>query len=110
MSVADDVNEIFKKLPNAFLPEKAGDIDVAIQISLSGDGASDWIINIADGTVVVEQGQAADPSMTLHMDAADYVALSRGEANPMSLFSAGKIRLEGDMGLAMKFQQMFSRG
>jgi len=110
MSVADDVNEIFEKLPKAFLPDKAGSTEATIQISLSGEGASDWIINIAKGTIAVEKGLAADPAMTLHMDATDYVALSRGEVDPISLFGGGKIRLEGDMGLAMKFQQMFSRG
>jgi putative sterol carrier protein len=37
------------------------------------------------------------------------VALSRGEINPMNLFIAGKITLQGDMTLAMKFQEMFDR-
>jgi putative sterol carrier protein len=48
--------------------------------------------------------------MTLQMEASDYVALAQGRANPMELFAAGKVKLQGDMGLALKFQQMFSRG
>jgi putative sterol carrier protein len=44
------------------------------------------------------------------MEARDYVALTRGEANPMNLFMSGKIKLQGDMTLAMKFQEMFDMG
>ena len=110
MSAVDEVRQLFEKLPKAFLPEKAGDLQATIQIKLSGEGASDWAIKIAEGTIAVNEGEADSPEMTLYMDAADYIALIRGEANPMSLFAAGRVRLEGDMGLALKFQQMFSRG
>ena len=41
------------------------------------------------------------------MAASDYVALSLGEANAMGLFMAGKIKVKGDVMLAMKFQEMF---
>jgi putative sterol carrier protein len=44
------------------------------------------------------------------MEASDYVALVNGEANPMNLFMAGKIKVEGDITLAMKFQEMFDQG
>jgi putative sterol carrier protein len=43
------------------------------------------------------------------MDTVDYVALSKGEVNPMNLFLGGKIKLQGNMTLAMKFQEMFDR-
>ena len=43
------------------------------------------------------------------MEASDYVALSLGEANPMGLFMAGKIEVQGDVMLAMKFQELFDR-
>jgi putative sterol carrier protein len=46
--------------------------------------------------------------MTLQMAASDYVALTRGEINPMALFATGKVKLLGDMGLALKFQQLFN--
>ena len=44
------------------------------------------------------------------MEASDYVALVNGEANAMNLFMAGKVKVEGDVTLAMKFQEMFERG
>jgi putative sterol carrier protein len=108
MSVDDDVRKIFKHLPDVFVPEKANGIKAVIQIELSGEGASNWIINIADHKIDVTEGVVNSPSMTLQMAASDYVALTRGEINPMALFATGKVRLQGDMGLALKFQQLFN--
>jgi len=110
MSISDDLNEIFSKMPEAFAPEKAEGVKAVIQLDLSGDGGGSWQIKIADGQIAAQEGQADSPDLTLGMEADDYVALTRGEANPMGLFMAGKIKLAGDMGLAMKFQEMFNMG
>ena len=109
MSITNEVREVFRKLPTVFVSEKADDLDAAIQIELSGEGASLWAIKIADGNISVAEGRVDTPNMTLQMEANDYLALTRGEANPMNLFATGKIRFQGDLGLAMRFQQMFRR-
>ncbi|MCL4297902.1 MAG: SCP2 sterol-binding domain-containing protein [Anaerolineae bacterium] len=109
MSVADDVNEIFEKMPQAFLPEKAANLNATIQLELTGEGGGDWVLKIASGTIAVTPGRTSTPNLTLTMAATDYIALSRGEANPVNLFMAGKIKLQGDMTLAMKFPDMFDR-
>ena len=109
MSVADDVREILNRMPEAFVSENATGLDATIQLDLTGDGESQWTIKIANSTIDVNQGQAVLPNLTLSMKASDYVALSLGEANPMGLFMAGKIKVQGDVMLAMKFQELFDR-
>jgi putative sterol carrier protein len=109
MSIADDLKEIFEKMPEAFLSEKATNVNASIQLELTGEGGGDWVIKIANGALTVNEGRTETPNLTLTMDANDYVALSRGEANPMNLFMAGKVKLQGDMTLAMKFPDMFDR-
>jgi putative sterol carrier protein len=81
----------------------------AIQIELTGEGGGSWALYIADNRISVKEDKAISPDLTLNMNAGDYVALSRGEANPMALFQAGKIKLQGNMTLALKFQEMFNR-
>ena len=109
MSVADDINEIFEKMPQAFLPEKAANLNAIIQVELTGEDAGDWVLKIANGAITVNPGRDPAPNLTLTIAASDYIALSHGEANPMNLFMAGKIKLQGDMTLAMKFPDMFDR-
>ncbi len=109
MSIADDLKEIFEKMPVAFLPHKAANVNATIQLELTGEDASDWVLKIANGAITILEGRVDAPNLTLTMDASDYVVLSRGEVNPINLFMAGKIQLQGDMTLAMKFQEMFDR-
>ena len=109
MNTADTIREIFYRLPEVFVPEKAGNLKAKVQIELSGEGASSWVINIADGQIVAEEGNVSNPDMTLQMEGQDYIALTKGNADPVALFAQGKIKMQGDMGLAMKFPQMFSR-
>ncbi len=107
MSTADDIQEIFEKMPEAFRPEIAGTLKATIQLNLSGKGGGPWAIKIAGGEISVAEEHANSPDLTLAMAASDYVDISHGQVNPMNLFMAGKIKLEGDMGLALKFQDLF---
>lgn len=109
MSITDDIKEIFEKMPEAFMPEQAAGLTKTIVIDLSGEGGGQWTLRIADGKISVEEKEAGSPDLTLGMPASDYVALVNGQANPINLFMAGKIRVEGDVTLAMKFQEMFAR-
>lgn len=109
MSVAQDIQEIIAKMPAAFVPEQAGDLNATIQLDLTGDGGGQWAIKIANGQIAIDERLADSPKLTLTMAASDYVALTLDEADPMSLFMAGKIKVQGDVTLALKFQQMFDR-
>ncbi len=108
MSIADDLKEIFEKMPDAFIPENAADVNAVIQLDLAGNEGGTWHIKITNGQLSTGEGTVPSPDLTLGMDATDYIALTKGEANAMNLFMGGKIKLEGDMGLAMKFQEMFN--
>jgi putative sterol carrier protein len=107
MTVANDVQKIFEKLPKVLVPEKAAGMNSTIQLNLSGEGGGNWQIKIADSQLKVEPGEAATPDLTLGMAASDYVALTKGQVNPMGLFMAGKIQVAGNMSLAMQFQDLF---
>ena len=109
MSLPNDVREIMSRMPEAFVSENAAGLDATIQLDLTGEGGSQWVMKIAGGTISIDEGQATSPNLTLSMAAVDYVALSLGEANPMGLFMAGKIKVQGDVMLAMKFQELFDR-
>jgi len=45
--------------------------------------------------------------MTLTADSTDYVKIFTGELDGMSAFMQGKIKLAGDLNLAMKLMGMF---
>jgi putative sterol carrier protein len=67
----------------------------------------DWFITIADGKCEVRQGTAETPKLTLSADAGDYLNIITGKTNAMSAFAEGKVKLKGDLGLAMKLMNFF---
>lgn len=109
MTVADQVKEIFEKMPVAFRPEKAGNMQGVIQLELTGEGGGNWIIRVYDGQIAIEEGRVPAADLTLGMAASDYVAITRGELNPVNAFVAKKINVQGNMTMAIKFPEMFDR-
>jgi putative sterol carrier protein len=103
------IEQLMQQMPEAFLPDKAKDVKAVIQMNLTGEGGGAWSVSIADGKCEVSQGQAAAPTATISATAADYLAVARGEMNPMSAFMSGKIKAAGNMGMLMNFMNWFAR-
>ena len=101
------VSELMEKMPGAFIPEKAQGLDAIIQFKFTGAEAGEWVAAIKDGKVDVSRGTHPTPKMTLTADSADYVKIFTGELDGMQAFMQGKIKLAGDLNLAMKLMQMF---
>jgi putative sterol carrier protein len=104
------VPELMNRMPRAFMPEKAGDLDAVIQYHLTGEEAGDWIITIQDGQCTVAEGIAENPNMTLTADSQDYKDVIVGKVNGMTAFMTGKLKLAGDLNLAMKLPDYFKMG
>ena len=102
--------EIFAGMPQAFQADKAGDLRATFQFNLSGEGGGNWAVKVADGACTVVQGQADKPNVTIGMLAGDYVRMTAGELQPVVAFMQGKIKLQGDMNLAMRLQELFGIG
>ena len=101
------VAELMEKMPGAFIPEKAQGVDAAIQFKFTGAEPGEWNTTIKDGKVDVARGTHSSPNMTLTADSADYIKIITGELDGMQAFMQGKIKLAGDLNLAMKLMQMF---
>jgi putative sterol carrier protein len=102
------VSEIFTNMPSRFRADKAGGTNAVIQYDISGEGGGTWHAVIKDGACTVNQGPATNPSLTLQVAAQDWVDVTTGKQNPQMLFMSGKLKLKGDMGLAMKLGSMFT--
>lgn len=101
------MKEMVKNHEKAFKPEAAEGVDAVIQYKFSGEEAGDYIITIQDGTCTTAEGEAENPAMTLSADAQDYKDVLLGKANGMQYFMQGKLKLSGDLNLAMKLTSFF---
>lgn len=102
------IAELMEKMPGAFLPEKATGLDAVIHFKFTGAEPGEWNAAIKDGKCQVAQGiPARQPNMTLSADSSDYIKIFTGELDGMQAFMQGKLKLAGDLNLAMKLMQMF---
>jgi len=107
--VAAAVREIFSLMPAQLNADTAKGMNSVIQFNLTGDGGGEWNVAIADGNCQVGEGTHASPNMTMTMTAGDYVDMITGKLNGQMAFMSGKLKIAGDMGLAMKMQSLFTR-
>jgi putative sterol carrier protein len=101
------VQETFDAMPGRFRADKASGTNATIQYDISGDGGGTWNAVIKDGTCAVTPGAAASPNLTLQIAAQDWLDMLSGKQSGQMLFMSGKLKVKGDMGLAMKLGSMF---
>ena len=64
-----------------------------------------YIDGSGESNIVSESNEEA--SCTVTMSKVDFGQLMKGELNPMTAVMTGKIRIDGDMSVAMKLQSLF---
>jgi putative sterol carrier protein len=102
------VKESFEAMPTKFRADKAAGTNATIQYDISGEGGGTWHAVIKDGTCTVRDGAGTNPNLTLQIAAQDWLDMVSGKQAGQMLFMSGKLKVKGDMGLAMKLGSMFS--
>ncbi len=82
----------------------ASAVDAVYKFVLDGEGGGSWIVSLK-GTPTITAGDG-EAECTIKMAASDYVDMIEGRVQGQDLFFAGRLQIEGDMGLAMKLQAL----
>jgi predicted lipid carrier protein YhbT len=70
--------------------------------------ATQYHFHIANESIEVQMGTHASPNITLTMKESDYLDMINGKLNGQMAFMSGKLKIAGDMGLALRLQNLFS--
>ena len=82
--------------------KKTADINATIQFVLTGDGGGDYYIEFSGGEIKTGKGKADSPRLTITQSVNDWREINAGKLNPQMAFMSGKLKVSGDMSLAMK--------
>jgi putative sterol carrier protein len=102
------VSEVFQEIPNRFDAGAWGSQNAVLQFNITGEDGGSWTATIKDGKIAVEEGSATGADMTVTTTSQDMLGMVSGDLNPVSAFMQGKVRIDGDMSLAMKLQGLLS--
>ena len=103
------VRSIFERMPETYLRDKAAGLSAVIQFDITGSGGGQWYAAIANGELSVVEGFHESPQLTLTATAQDYIDISTGKLNGQLAFMTGKLTATGNLGLAIKMNNIFTR-
>ena len=106
MAEQHDLAQIFNQMAAQFDPSKAEGVNATFQFDLSGDNGGQYWVRLSNGSAESGVGQVDGANTIVKASADDFTAVVKGDMNPMQAFMSGKIKVQGDMGLAMKLQSL----
>ena len=68
------------------------------------DPASSWTIDIKNDKGGVHEGSVGKIDCTLRIKEEDFLSMTRGEADPMKLFTTGKLKISGNVMASQKLE------
>ena len=81
-------------------PDKVKSTNATYKFNITGANAGVWRVILGENAKVEEGEGAAQCTITVADE--DFVNIVGGKLNPQMAFMSGKLKVAGDMGLAMK--------
>ena len=104
------IDALVAHMASSLRPDVAGDLDATIQVKLwdrPGGGYDHRELVIRDGRCEVSPTPGEDADLTLKVRPGDLRRIVTGEAGPKRLAFGGKLRVIGDVRLAMRLTDLF---
>ncbi len=108
--MAGEVAAFFSELESKVDSSKIAGMNAIYQFDISGDNGGQWNVVIADGNATVSEGTHETPNITISASDENWMKIVAGELNGQTAFLTGKLKVKGDMSLAMKLQSVFAVG
>ena len=108
LTVSSDVlKEFFEALPGKLDAEGAEGLTAVYQFDLSGPLGGQYHVVVRDKTCRVQEGVHPEPDVTLSMSGEDCLGVLNGRLDGVSVVASGRVRISGDIGLAMQLKALF---
>ncbi len=104
MTTKEIFNEMQKRMDAN--PAKLGGIKAVFQFDISGADPGVYSVAIADAKAVVSEGALSPPDIVITLASNDFADMVEGRLDSVTAFMGGKLKVKGDMMLAMQLQSL----
>jgi len=102
--MTSSAREFFEGIESRVDPAQVAAASASYRFDVGGAGS--WHVAVGDGKVVVEESDAEADCVILASEET-LMKIVRGEANPMTAYLTGKLKIKGDTELALKLKDLF---
>jgi putative sterol carrier protein len=99
----ESAQQFFDELAANADASRVSDLTASYRFDIEGAGS--WRVNVQAGAVTVEQSQEPADCM-IATDEQTFLGVVQNQLSPIGAFMTGKIRVEGDMGLALRLREL----
>ncbi|XP_012677121.1 sterol carrier protein 2b isoform X1 [Clupea harengus] len=104
-AVFQEINKKLQEDGEQFVKKIGGIFAFKVKDGPDGKEAT-WIVDVKNGNGCVHNDTAKKADCTIAMSDTDLLALMTGKMNPQTAFFQGKLKITGNMGMAMKLQTL----
>jgi putative sterol carrier protein len=101
------VEGFFDELPRRLRPEVAAGIECTLQWHLTDLDPGVWAIEVKNDQACLIPGGVAQPDSSFITTSQIWLEIAEGRQDAMKAFMTGKMKVQGDMTLALKVPALF---
>lgn len=101
------LNEQFEALSARFNVSAESGPPKTVQWDITGAETGSWALEFGGGASRLIPGGVDKPDTTITTSDETWIAIAEGKQDPMKAFMTGKVKVTGNMTLALKITQLF---
>ncbi len=104
--MVENVPAFFEDLPARLSPDAMMGMNATYQFVITEEGGGEWYIVFKEGRGEIVQGRKKDADVTITASASNWLDLINGGTSGQMSLVTGRVRLEGDVTLAVKLHSL----
>ncbi|XP_049640653.1 hydroxysteroid dehydrogenase-like protein 2 [Suncus etruscus] len=104
------VEETFRLVKNSLSDDIVKTTQAVYLFELSGEGGGKWFLDLKNKSGDVGSGEPSDKAdVVMSMSTGDFIKMFSGKLKPTMAFMSGKLKIKGNMALAIKLEKLMSQ-